>query len=514
MPAASTPYNRASSPLGVVHPLYRDFQPIWKQLHDIYEGSGGFLDADRPYLVPHPREWLDHSEPVKDDDGAVIGWAPKQRPTNPSPKLRERRKLARYENIAATLIDQLQGALFRNPIVRNFGQNTDTRRPIQDFWDDADGLGTAWDALCKEAWKPAGVFGHVFLYLEEAEDRDVPVVRLYTPLDVPDWLVDDRGGLIAVKFLEAAPRDDFRIAPVVTEKDLRVRLVTAEGWEIQTIGGKRIEGGSHAFDALPVVPLYSRRRALLPVIGQSLLRDPQLYLDHYNLLSEVRELLRKQTFSILNVVVGDTPAGLVTEQQKLGAQAGTSNVLFTSNPAAYISPDSGNVDAYHEHIDRLVRTIYRLALLPWETDSLDAESAEARRMKREDLNQQLAGFADECARADKRVAELVYRARFGEAWARQWEADGLSIQWPNEFDVTPLMDLIDGYTAAIGLDLGETATRAARKKAARATLPDLTQETYAQIDQEIDAMPVKSQEEIRQEEMNAKVAKLTGAMGE
>jgi hypothetical protein len=43
------------------------------------------------------------------------------------------------------------------------------------------------------------------------------------------------------------------------------------------------------------------------VIGQSVLNDPALYVDLYNLTSEQRELLRNQTFSILNVVLGTGP---------------------------------------------------------------------------------------------------------------------------------------------------------------------------------------------------------------
>ena len=512
MPAASTPLARASSPLGVSHPLFVAYRPAWVKLLDVYEGTGGFLDPARPYLEPHPREWLDHSVPRKDEDGNILGYEPNTSPTKPSPKLTERRRLAVYENVAATLVDQLQAALFRGSVSRTFKEEQEARRPIQDFWDDADGLDTPWHALLKEAWKPAGTFGHIFLYLEMVEDRDIPVVRLYTPLDVPDWLTDDRGALTAVKFLEAAPRTDFRTAAAMSEREIRVRVVTAEGWELQDTKGTVLEGGPHPFGILPVVPLYSRRRSLLPIIGKSVLGDPQQYIDLYNQDSEARELLRKQTFSILNVVVGESPAGLIAEQQKMGQQAGTGNVLFTSQAAQYLSPDSGNIEAYHASMDRRIRTIYRLALLPWDTDSREAESAESRRIKREDLNQQLAGFADELQRAERKVSELVYRARYGDAWERWWENDGLTVAWPQTFDVAPLVELLDGYERATGLDLGETATKEAKKRAALALLPDVSEATRAKIHSEIEALEVKTAEEKRQEDLAVKMGQLTGAM--
>jgi hypothetical protein len=513
MPAASTPRNRASSPLGVSHPLFLDYRDTWKRLLDVYEGSGAFLDPSRPYLEPHPREWLDHSVPVKDTDGNILGYEPNASPTRPSPKLKERRRLAVYENVAATLVDQLQAALFRGDVTRTFKDDTDAKRPIQEFWDDADGLGTGWHALLKEGWKPAGTFGHIFLYLEMVEDRDVPVVRLYTPLDVPDWLTDDRGALIAVKFLEAAPRADFKQTAATADRDLRVRVITETEWELQDMKGARLDGGPHPFGGLPVVPLYARRRPMLPVIGKSVLGDPQQYIDLYNQDSEARELLRKQTFSILNVVTGDSPDGLIKEQQKMGMQTGTGNVLFTSQAAAYLSPDSGNIEAYHASMDRRIRTIYRLALLPWDTDSREAESAESRRIKREDLNQQLAGFADECQRAEKRVSELVYRARYGDAWETWWERDGLTLAWPQTFDVTPLMELLDGYERLTGLELGETATKEAKKRAAVALLPDVSEATRKQINEEIDALEIVTEEERRKDELAVKMGKQMEAFG-
>src|SRR5690349_18358921 len=86
------------APLAIAlqHPLYTQWQPVWSAAYDVYEGAGGFLDPARPYLIAHPREWLDHS--FKDADGRM---QPNDAPSKPSPKLQMRRKLARYENVAA-----------------------------------------------------------------------------------------------------------------------------------------------------------------------------------------------------------------------------------------------------------------------------------------------------------------------------------------------------------------------------------------------------------------------------
>lgn len=514
MAAASSPLGSPSAALGVTHPLYRRWRDVWVRSLDVFEGAGGFLDPARPYLVPHPREWLDHSIPVYADDGAtLLRYDLNPSPTKPSPKLVERRTLARYENIAATLIEQLAGALFREGPTRLFARDSiDESAPIQQFWADSDGQGTAWDDALAQAWKPCAAFGHLWGYVDVREDDPRrAVVRWYTPIDVPDWLTDVDGNLVAVRFLEAAPRDTFDKQASVAHLDVRVREVTAEGWTLADTKGAVLEQGEHAFGVLPVFVLFAKRRSLTPFVGRSVLGDPQLYIDLYNLISETRELLRKQTFSITNVPVGDTVGGVQAAQQMIGAQSGTGNLLFTPGPAQILSADAGNVQVYHEHMDRLIRLIYRISVVAWESDSRDAESADSRRIKREDLNQQLAAYADECRRVDQVVTDLVYRAAYGDAWETWRKRDGLTIAWPQKFDVTPLTDLVQQFAEAIGLELGETATQQIKKRAARAILPDVGPEAAHQIDQEIEAMPVVTEEQRRQDQLEAMTARFAGA---
>jgi len=324
------------------------------------------------------------------------------------------------------------------------------------------------------------------------DDTRRAVVRWYTPIDVIDWLVDEQGTLKAVKFLEAVPRETFARLSNTQAVDIRVREVTTEGWRLMNRAGKVIREGEHDFGVVPAFVMYAKRRALTPYIGRSVLGDPQLFIDLYNLISETRELLRKQTFSILNVPVGETAGGVQREQELIGQQSGTGNILFTTNSAQMLSPDNSNVTSYHEHIDRLTRLIYRLSVLPWESDSRSMESGDSRRIKREDLNQQLSSFADELQRVDTFVTTLVYRAAYGEA-AKNWqEQDALTIRWPQTFEVTPLEQLTKQFSEALTLDLGPSASGEIRRRAARAVLPDLNAETLAAIDTEITESPTES----------------------
>ena len=487
-------------------------------LLDVYEGAGGFLDVTKPYLKAHTREWVDHS--ITDDQGRTIV---NPNPTQASPKLKNRRALARYENVAATLLDQLKAALFRKPPDRGFADpdSIPDDHPLVQFWENADGKQRDMDAVIQEAWMVAGVFGHAILYAdrngetsESPSQADVPPVILcgYTPLDMPDWLVDDYGTLTQVRLLEAAPRESFDQRP--EQVGYRLRTIDDTKWRVDEIAdspaGRRrggtldtvtpIESEPHNFGCLPIVPLYARRRALTPVIGRSVLGDPMLYIDYYNLISECRELLRSQTFAILNVPIGERTGGANAEMALIGQTHGTGNILFTTEPAQFIQPEEGNVTVYHEHMDRLLRTIYRLAVVGWENDSRDVETAESRKLKKEDLYQMLAGYAAECEEAEIKIAELVYRAHYGvDKWEAQWEKDQPQIAYPDDFDVDSLTDALEQATAALALELGETATKELKKRVAHKLLPGMPAAKEQEIDEEIDALEVKSAAEIERE---------------
>lgn len=503
----------------LVHPTYSAWKETWIQSRDIYEGAGGFLDPARPYLMPHPREWLDHSVKKKDAAGNEIGWQPNPNPVVPAPKLVVRRKLARYENLAAAIIEPVSGALFATPPTRGFADQVRNDK-VAAFWKDCDGKRTAMDAFMPDSWIVGATFGHAILVMEKSAETpataaDVALPRLcrYTPLDMIDWLTDAEGQLIGVKLLECAPRGTFAQKPL-TDKDLRVRVITETAWTLYDHSGRQLETAEHGFGRLPVSILYGRRRLLEPVIGKSVIGDPQLHIDSYNLTSEVRELLRNQTFALLNVPIGNE-GSVEREQGQIGKQSGTSNVLFSTNPASFISPEASNVQAYHEHLDRLARTIYRLASAPWESDSRDAESTGSMQLKRQDQQNTLVKYASEVQRVELDILDLLYRALYGpDQAAKQMEADGVRVSYNTTFEVPDIEEVVKRTGELIGLDIGETATKEAKKRAVVAALPNLSKEMQETIGEEIDAIKVLTAEEKQQQLLEQSQARFGGKPGE
>jgi hypothetical protein len=456
------------------HADYVAWAPIWRKLADAHEGTGGF--ADGTYLVPHPREWVDHTAP---------------KPRIPTKKLLERRALARYEHWPKRILKTFADSLFRQMPTRQVGPATGgDATPIETWWDDVDGHGTHIDDFWPKAWKVAGVFGHVFVLFDRAPGAPVtaadarrPFVRLYTPLDVPDW-VDERGKLTAIKCWELPPRAslDEAVKPGV----VWTRIVTDVEWALYDEKGVRQEGAEHGLGRLPVVVLYAERRVLTDVVGASLLGDPQLFVDYYNLVSEHRELLRKQTFSLLNIPLGPE-GGVQAAKDLLGDSTGTDNVLFSALPASLISPDKANTEAYQAERSALLRAIFRLAGLTWESDTRNAEAEGSLKLKREDMNIALSGYADRIEQADYALAELFYASQLSpERGAAQFEADEIQIRYPETFDPTPFKELLEEAQASLTLGMGLAFKKALRKRLVEKFLPDLPDDELRAILAEIE----------------------------
>lgn len=479
-----------SSPLALpTHPVYQTWAPTWVKLRDLVDGSGGFLAADKPYLIAHPREYDDHTVTV---DGKPT---PNPRPRLPSQKLTERRTLARYENLAGALLRVIQSALFRQLPTRKLrGEAIPESHPWAQWRDNVDGTGSHLDYWLADQWLAAGTFGHVVWLLDRPAGQpaltaaDVPplFVRSYTPLDLLDWLEDDLGNLTAVRLQEAELRESFDVSPVGVR--VQVRDVTRETWTLRQSQGGVIGPEPHQFGVLPVTFLFARRRALTPHQGQSVLDDPSLFIDQYNLISEERELLRKQTFGLLNVPLGAGEGGSNVEREKalIGTAIGTAGVLFTSLEAKYISPDASNVTVYQEHRQKLERMIYRLLGVPYETDTRDAESAESRRIKREELGQVLAGYADELERAEYALWQLWYRGTYGDRWLQKWAADEPTVKWPDEFSQDTLDQVIEQAMGLLGLDLPPRAAQTVKTMVLKAALPDLAPSEWRAIEQALE----------------------------
>jgi hypothetical protein len=445
------------------HPIYDLMKPTWVQLADVREGTGGFLDGT--YLVAHPREWLDHSTTQTDETGAKVTRV-NPNPKKPSPKLKARRKLARYENVASAILESKKAILFREQPSRRVGPETpkpgQPPSKLEQWWTNVDSEGTDIDDAVCGWWDLAATFGHVVLYFdrapqlepaETAADQANPIVRVYTPLDVLDWWRDDDGDLAWIKLLEATTTQPTIESRSVTT--YRVRIVDETGWKLYDYkSGKYVSQGDHGMGKLPIVYLFGKRRAILPDVGESILGDPRNYIDLFNLTSEIRELLRNQTFSFINLPLGSGGDAMTVDQAQamMGSQTGTMNVLFSAQPANILTGDPANVQSYHDEIARVKREIYRDTGVQFDVDSKDAEAQGALELKREEMTVRIAAYADECQEAEYALVDLWYRAQFGpDRGPKRMAEDDVQIQYPERFSRTPFADVLAQAQSATAL---------------------------------------------------------------
>lgn len=471
------------------HPVWDLLQDEWIKLGDVREGTGGFKDGK--YLIAHPREWEDHA--------AVT-------PKKPGKKLLARRAIARYDNLASAILEAKKAALFREQPNRRVGAVTagkgEDQTELEQWWENVDGNGTHIDDAMPAWWDLAATFGHVVLYFElpsaetepaTAADQGTPYVRLYTPLDVLNWLTDDDGQIISLKVVEAVQAKSYQDLRPITS--YRVRVIDEEGWRLYDYkAGAAISEGKHQLGRLPVAYLYGKRRSILTDVGQSVLGDPRNYIDLYNLTSELRELLRNQTFSFINLPLGSGQDAMsVTDAQALlGQQTGTMNVLFSGAAASILSGDAANVTAYQEEIKNLKRDIYRLAGVQWESDSKDAEAKGSLVLKREEMNTRLSAYADECELAEYRLAELWYRWKHGaDPGVKKFEQDEVTIDYPGRFSATPFDEVLQQVQAAQTISMPALFLKEQRK----ALVPkfegmaNITPDLQAKINEAIDSAP-------------------------
>jgi hypothetical protein len=489
------------------HPLYDEWFETWKLAGEVYEGDGGFLDGSN--LIAHPRELVYASTRIGGKDfEQVIG---------EKIKFKRRRALARYENFAQSLIDIFVDHQYSKLPSRSFtskmGASENQVYPIEEWWQNVDGLGTSMDDWLKIAQTLANVYGHIHVLLDRdyseqpartrAEENPL-VLRIYTPEDALDWLAP-RKRLTAIKFVEAVERTSLMEPSTFAEARLRSDTATKDlpkvqfwFWDDQEFRlfdreGKQSKRRQHGFGEVPVVPFYCRRRARIPLIGRSAMRDPKVFRDHYNLISELRALMRDQTFSLLNIQLAPDE-DVVDARSRLGDHAGTDTILWTRGSAAFISPSDGPAARYAQELSDVERKMYRLMGLPWETDSADAESADSRKLKAMDLNKLLAGQADEAEKFEYQIARMWFIGYYGrDIGLRRWKDAGCVIKHPDEFNVEQLMAVVDEARAAISVNLGATAEKLIKKNTISVLVPNATPEQRKQIEQEIDKQPSQAE---------------------
>jgi len=364
----------------------------WSFAMDAFRGEGGFLDGG--YIDKYPRE--------------------------SNEKYEARQKVAYYTNLFSNKINRYIGYLFKDSPVRSSDNEM-----IRMIFDDADGGRNDIDVFMSSFAKGAKVRGVGLLLVdmpkevpgtlqEQMEQRAVPYFVSIPPEQVVSFRSDQFGALQSISYHDTMEmvNDDGEL-----EEMPIVRYYDTEGWAVMDEEGTVLESGEHGLGVCPVVAFGENGQ--FPDVGE-FTQISYLAKRHYNLKSELDEILRGQTFSIL-AIQADQPSDV---ELKLS----TDNAIIYGremHAPSFLAPDPGPANTYQEEIDRIEASIDVIAYDVTTTRSV--ESGIALDIKFQGLNGSLSNFA-------MRLEDLEARA-FEIACKYLGIQDDVSISYPKNFSI-------------------------------------------------------------------------------
>ena len=238
-----------------------------------------------------------------------------------------------------------------------------------------------------------------------------------------------------------------------------------------------IRSGTHAFKACPVLA-FTENGGEFPVVG-AYSQIATLSRRVFNVRSEQDDLLRSQTFNLLTMHV-PPEAQDAFEQVKgnVSATIGTHSMLmYPGERPGFIAPESGPAETYSKKLDELQNSIRRIAKEENVEAGAQAESGVARRMRFEQLNAEIATFAQNLQQLEQRMWALFRNALPAGGAA-------VSVTWPTDYnlaDVEAELGILEGMQrtgfppevlnekrkaiAATEFDSADDATKAALARA-------------------------------------------------
>lgn len=342
----------------------------YKFIKEAYDGSGGFLDGG--YIDKFPRE---------SDE-----------------KYKERQKIAYYPNLFASKVNRYNGYLFKTSPIR-----TSSSELIKLIFQDADNRGNSIDVFMSSFAKKSKALGSNLVLVdmpleipstlkEQIDGRVVPYLVEIDPSRVVKYKLDKYGKFEYLSFLDTINNSTYE------EEDVQqvTRYYDKTSWKILN-DDEVIKQGEHNLGVCPV--LSFGENGVFPDSGEF---NQIAYLQkrYYNLKSELDEILRGQTFSILTVNA-DSPSDV---ELKLS----TDNALIYGKEMkspSFIAPDSSAAAVYQNEILNIEDTINKIAY-DISTNSAK-ESGIALDIKFQGLNGSLSNFAMRLEDFELRVFDVV-----------------------------------------------------------------------------------------------------------
>ena len=470
------------------HPIYTQNVFLWNFLLQSYEGGLDYTNAKITFnaettLDPAALELMAGGERLrsKTTESNLFSHS-KERDED----FKKRLSMSYYYNLCAPIIDTYTNHIFKLPVIEDFA-NIEKAVEVRDK--DIDLMGSSVDEFRVETADLAQIYGHIYTLVDSPkfnpniltmkdknDNKQFPFFMHFRPQDVLNWALDGLGKPHWVLLRES---EDSNIDPFAFEENkkrkLMYRLWTRQEWILIDEDGNEIDRATHGLGFVPLSVTFDKRsKKARNFLGVSFITDLSLIArDIYNSASELRQILRDQTFSFL-VLQGDANDFNAIE---VATNKGLRYPKETNQPQ-FISPDAANAEVYFKHIDRQVDKMFELAMLPSGSASFEGQSAvqQSGVSKAWDFNQTNSALSKKASNYED--GELKAWEMFAKWEGKEWDG---SVEYPREFNVQSLIEDLNEAKETLKLGLGATFDKEIKQAIVKKKFPQKT-------DQEIDAM--------------------------
>ena len=357
-----------------------NFDLDYQFLKDSYTGRGGYLDGS--YLVRFPNE--------------------------SDKKFKNRKEYATPFNFCKKIVDSIIGHVFKKSPIRKIEDSP----WYETFANNTDRRGTYIDDKMRQLLKLTLIYGVIFIItdkprihvetaLEEKELKVFPYITFRKPTQLHDYSIDEFGNLSYIVFKEINPENP---------QNFIYRKYTLNEWFIADDDqfSKIRDFGEHKLGTVPVIPF-----SLTQLEDDEILSTPfileiaKLQKEFYNVVNELRTILRDNTFPVLTFPVKDDASMEALKNQ--GILLSTNNGLLY-NPEAgakpeFIAPPSEPAQVYLTYMDFLIRQIFKQVNLDFASSK--AESGLAKQYDYLEFTTMLVNFSNDLESCEYKIAELV-----------------------------------------------------------------------------------------------------------
>ena len=391
-----------------------------------------------------------------------------------------------YYNFCAPVIDIYTNHLFKQPIIEDF---LNIEKFLEYRKENIDEMGSSINEFRKEMASVAQLYGHCFVVVDMPQDRNeitfedrilnnkFPYFNIYHPQNVINWALDEKGMPYWVLLAESKDSGvDYSTVKKDRKESVQYRLWTRDKWEVYDAEYNMISTGIHSIGLVPIVCVFNKQsKKAKSFLGVSEIADISFIArDIYNACSELKQILRDQTFAFLAVQgkSSDYNEAVIGVNKGLVYPEG-------ANVPQYVSPPSSNADVYFQYIDRQVHKIFQMAKLEGGTGEFQGQSAvqQSGVSKAWDFNQTNSALSQKAGNLND--AEEKIWNMFA-LWEGQNKFEG-SIKYPDEFSIQSVNEDLDEAEKMARLNLGKETDFAVKESIIKKKFPRASEE-------EIDAM--------------------------